>query len=188
MNTTKLEILNIAQSMIQLYGYHGFSYKDLSAKVGIKNASIHYYFPTKSDLVSAVIDHQLEEISTLAKPIIKNPGTLSEKCGGLLDCLLSLTFDDNLKMCLGGILAAEILSLPKTVQKDVQKFFTQLSVLLHETVKSCDDFDSDTFDMDTFVHTQLIQLEGALILTRVFNSNHYIECYRKSISQLSVRQ
>ena len=49
-----LEIMSTAQELIQNKGYNGFSFRDVADAVGIKSASIHYHFPTKSDLVKEI--------------------------------------------------------------------------------------------------------------------------------------
>jgi len=47
-------------------GLHGFSYRDISEPMGVKNAAIHYHFPNKMDLIKALIDenHQVLRRST----------------------------------------------------------------------------------------------------------------------------
>lgn len=55
MKTTKSEIVRIADELIRTKGYNAFSYSDISECLKIKNASIHYYFPAKSDLGVEVI-------------------------------------------------------------------------------------------------------------------------------------
>ncbi|HOO46688.1 MAG TPA: TetR/AcrR family transcriptional regulator [Deltaproteobacteria bacterium] len=47
---TKQKILDIAESLLAKKGFNGFSYKHISSLLGIKNAAVHYHFPTKSDL------------------------------------------------------------------------------------------------------------------------------------------
>ncbi|MFV2060947.1 MAG: TetR/AcrR family transcriptional regulator [Gammaproteobacteria bacterium] len=53
--STKEKILNIASKILQDRGYNGFSYSHISKQLGIRNAAIHYHFPTKSDLGNAMI-------------------------------------------------------------------------------------------------------------------------------------
>lgn len=43
-------LLEIADTLIGKYGFEGFSYADLAKEMGIRKASIHYHFPTKTDL------------------------------------------------------------------------------------------------------------------------------------------
>jgi len=47
---TKQKILDIAESLLGKRGFNGFSYKHISSLLGIKNAAVHYHYPTKSDL------------------------------------------------------------------------------------------------------------------------------------------
>ncbi|MEQ9166849.1 MAG: TetR/AcrR family transcriptional regulator [Fulvivirga sp.] len=53
---TKTEIMDLAEQLIRSRGYNSFSYKDISSALNLKNAAIHYYFPAKHDLGSAIIN------------------------------------------------------------------------------------------------------------------------------------
>jgi TetR/AcrR family transcriptional repressor of nem operon len=48
-------IMDIAEHLIMSRGFNRFSYKDISTEMNVKNAAIHYYFPSKDDLGVAVI-------------------------------------------------------------------------------------------------------------------------------------
>lgn len=48
-------IMDIAEHLIMSRGFNRFSYKDISTKMRVKNAAIHYHFPSKNDLGLAVI-------------------------------------------------------------------------------------------------------------------------------------
>jgi TetR/AcrR family transcriptional repressor of nem operon len=48
--TTKTTLLDVAEELLLTRGYNGFSYNDIAEKVGIRKASIHYHFPSKSGL------------------------------------------------------------------------------------------------------------------------------------------
>ena len=45
------QLLEHTLVLIRRRGFNGFSYRDLAELVGVKTSSIHYYFPTKDDLV-----------------------------------------------------------------------------------------------------------------------------------------
>ncbi len=55
LSNTYDEILNSAEKLIVSGGYNGFSYADIAAVVGIRKASIHHHFPSKVDLVRALV-------------------------------------------------------------------------------------------------------------------------------------
>ena len=46
----KQEIIEHAADLLQTQGFENFSYRDLSERLGITKASIHYHFPKKEDL------------------------------------------------------------------------------------------------------------------------------------------
>lgn len=56
MSETRTDILNLAEKLIRQRGYNAFSYKDISVPLQIKNAAVHYHFPTKADLGVAIIE------------------------------------------------------------------------------------------------------------------------------------
>lgn len=64
--TTREQIIDTAFGLMLQRGMNGFSYRDISEPLGIRNAAIHYHFPSKMDLVKALIEenHQLLKRST----------------------------------------------------------------------------------------------------------------------------
>jgi TetR/AcrR family transcriptional regulator, transcriptional repressor for nem operon len=60
MSNTKEKIIYLADELIRGRGYNAFSYYDISKTIGIKNAAIHYHFPTKTDLAVAVVEDHIK--------------------------------------------------------------------------------------------------------------------------------
>lgn len=65
-SNTREQIIDKAFQLMLQRGMNGFSYRDISEPLGVKNAAIHYHFPNKTDLIKALIDenHQLLRRST----------------------------------------------------------------------------------------------------------------------------
>ena len=63
---TREQIIDTALKLLLQRGMNGFSYRDISEPLGVKNAAIHYHFPSKADLVEALVDesHQMLKRST----------------------------------------------------------------------------------------------------------------------------
>ena len=61
LSSTADDILACARSLIIMGGYNGFSYADIEAVVGIRKASIHHHFPSKVDLVRALVFRYRED-------------------------------------------------------------------------------------------------------------------------------
>ena len=57
---TATRILDVAEELVQTRGLNAMSYADISARVGITNASLHYHFPAKADLAIALVDRYSE--------------------------------------------------------------------------------------------------------------------------------
>ena len=60
-SSTRDQIIDKAFQLMLQRGLNGFSYRDISGPLGVKNAAIHYHFPNKMDLIKALIDenHQV---------------------------------------------------------------------------------------------------------------------------------
>ncbi|MEM8806676.1 MAG: TetR/AcrR family transcriptional regulator [Cyanobacteria bacterium P01_G01_bin.38] len=114
------EILTVAQDLIQTRGYNGFSYRDIAAAIGIKSASIHYHFPTKGDLGRAVAarycDRFDQALSALAADSVR------DQLEGYA-ALFRDTLVDRGRLCLCGMLAGEVETVPAAVKVEVARFF-----------------------------------------------------------------
>jgi len=118
---TLIKILDVAEARIRSNGYNDFSFRDIATDVGIKSASVHYHFPTKTDLgvrvtrrYSARFLHYLGD----AKDKNTEPKILLKR---YIDGYKKLLVDDE-AMCLCGMLGAEFSSLPKSVGDEVKRF------------------------------------------------------------------
>ena len=115
------QILDHAITLIMLRGYNGFSYRDLSNLVGVKTSSIHYYFPSKDDLVLEAVDAYSNEVFNALQGVdVSLPADAKlSKYAKLFGRILG----DGNQICLCGMLAADIESLPDTIRQAVQAFF-----------------------------------------------------------------
>jgi TetR/AcrR family transcriptional regulator, transcriptional repressor for nem operon len=119
--TVREQILDHAITLIMLHGYNGFSYRDLSSLVGVKTSSIHYYFPSKDDLVLEAVNVYSNEVFNALQSVdasLPADAKLSKYAK-----LFGRTLGDGNQICLCGMLAADIGSLPDTIRQAVQAFF-----------------------------------------------------------------
>lgn len=114
---------------MQTRGYHAFSYADISEEVGIRKASIHYYFPGKSDLGAALASRYREDFAVkVARIAAQTPGAgeqLQRYAQVFRDILRGAGPFDAGRICLCGVLAAEWQGLPPAVRAQVQMFFAE---------------------------------------------------------------
>ena len=65
MRDTRTEILELGEMLIRTKGYHSFSYADIAKTLSIKNAAIHYHFPSKSDLGTTILQSVINNVELL---------------------------------------------------------------------------------------------------------------------------
>lgn len=121
------EILRCARALIIKGGYNSFSYADISAVVGIRNASIHHHFPSKSDLVQKLVAQYRQEaeagIAELERNISDPLEQLRAYIGYWEGCIAEATHP----FCVCALLASEIPVLPEAVALEVRAHFRSLS-------------------------------------------------------------
>ena len=114
MPTKRDEILDTAERMIRTAGYNGFSTRDVANAVGIKAASVHYYFPTKSDIGVAVTERYTERfLDQLGDPEAFE-GRQKKTIEHYVDAFRQALVRDG-NVCLCAVLGAEIGGLPMEV-------------------------------------------------------------------------
>jgi TetR/AcrR family transcriptional regulator, transcriptional repressor for nem operon len=112
-------LLDAAAELVQTRGYNGFSFHDLAATVGIKTASIHYHFPTKGKLGEALAKRYREDFMTaLGEPEAFAPASQIDRYIGLFGKTLREG-----RMCLCGIVGAEVDCVPTDVRQEIKAFF-----------------------------------------------------------------
>lgn len=180
-NTTKERILTEAEALIQTKGYNAFSFKDIATVINIKTASIHYHFPSKEALGVAVIAWHADKIAGVLLEI-NNDRSLSirGKVQKFFDAVLMLTFNTENKMCLGGMFASDLQSLPVAIQNQVKKFFSMILDWLEELLI----VNGLPKEASLSIAKQIIALlEGALLLARLYGDATFLEEVRLYIEQ-----
>jgi len=135
-------IMAVARETAQAQGYNGLSFRELAKKVGIKSASIHYYFPTKGDLGAALARRYTKDASDAFEVLLaesRDPATCLRKYTEAFRIALE---NDN-RMCLCGIMAAEYDALPEAVKDEVRAFADVNVAWLAKVLSTLDAF-SDT--------------------------------------------
>ncbi|GGC94513.1 TetR/AcrR family transcriptional regulator [Undibacterium terreum] len=123
---TKKTIMAVAKSAVQARGYSALSFRDLAKEVGIKSSSIHYYFPTKGDLGSALAREYTDEFLAYLNGLLSDSQDWKLCIDGYADVFRQTLLREN-RMCMGGILAAERPELAPEVKAEIERF-TELIV------------------------------------------------------------
>ncbi len=165
MISTRRKIVVIADQLIRSKGYSAFSYADIAQRLNLKNAAIHYHFPSKSDLGLAVIRESQEKFAE------------SRETWTHLKALDRLTafiemYHKNSKnncICFVGALGTDITILPENMKEALQKAHLDIKTWLMNTLeegKQKKEFDyHDTTDALSDLITS--SLMASLILSRI---------------------
>ncbi len=114
-------ILVAAKEAAMAYGYGGINFRDLAEAVGIKAASINYYFANKAILGEAVARRYWEDIARDLEAISANAESPIEALRQYPG-IFRLSLERNNRMCLSSFMATEYDALPEQVLKEVQAF------------------------------------------------------------------
>jgi TetR/AcrR family transcriptional repressor of nem operon len=166
--TTRDHVLDVAERLAQTRGFNGFSYADIAAELGITKASLHYHFPTKTDLGCALIDRYglrfrgaLDQISATGRP-----------AAGQLESYVQLYADvlRSDRLCLCGMLAAEYSTLPAPLRRAIRGFFEDNEAWLARLLESGRRAGVLTFDgaATEAANALTCTLEGAMLLARSY--------------------
>jgi TetR/AcrR family transcriptional repressor of nem operon len=116
LNPTNQQILHYAGHFLQCRGYNGFSYKDISQKLGIKNASIHHYYPKKEDLVAALLEEKRKNLSGSIAQMVESKKSAREQLQYYFDYALQ-EFEEGKSICPPGSVIMDFEELPEKVKK-----------------------------------------------------------------------
>lgn len=118
---TAERILDITQRLIQTRGYSRFSYADVASEVGVTKATLHYHFASKADLGQAVLDRYLAQFYEAMEGIDASESDGLGRFEAYVDLYRQVLRGE--RMCLCGMLAAEIELLPPAMRVVVSEFF-----------------------------------------------------------------
>jgi TetR/AcrR family transcriptional regulator, transcriptional repressor for nem operon len=116
-------IVDAAEALLQQHGYNGFSYDDIAKIVGIKKPSVHHHFATKAELVAVTVQRYTHRFS---EQLLNIEGSDAAGVDRLLSyaALFENTYAINKRICVCGMLGAEMQALPDVVAVEVAEFFT----------------------------------------------------------------
>lgn len=165
---TRKQILDCAENLMLERSFNAFSYQHIARQLGVKNAAIHYHFPSKTDLGVAVIQRYRRRFLRWAGEQEKLTADPWLKLEWYLD-LTTRYYHENQKICPSGVLSAEFNVLPEEMRRETDGF-------VHELYDWClrilrDGVEQGYFrfagSLEDKALTILSALQGALQLARI---------------------
>lgn len=177
MNTqtnTAQQILEITLGLMIERGYNAFSYADISERMEIRKASIHYHFPTKSDLGRSVVAYYRVMAQQGLNQIDRTTSDPGEKLA-----IYTENFYRQMKeaqfFCLCTLLATELPTLPESIRDEIEGYFREHTAWFAKLLASGRAQGLFTFGSDATIKAQsvLAAIQGAMIAARAYQDPEY---------------
>jgi TetR/AcrR family transcriptional repressor of nem operon len=103
---TREQIVDTALQLLMQRGMNGFSYRDISEPLGIKNAAVHYHFPSKAKLIKSVIKESHQALRRKTAEFMAYGGPALPQLEGLFEFTLKQC-ECGMPVCLAGALSVD---------------------------------------------------------------------------------
>jgi TetR/AcrR family transcriptional repressor of nem operon len=165
---TASRILDVAERLVQIRGFNGFSYADVAAELKITKAALHYHFAGKAELGEALLARYAARFAQALAAVDTDLTTAPAKLDGYAGLYLEVLRQR--RMCLCGMLAAEYQTLPAGMQEAVISFFDQNETWLERVVARGREDGSLHFAGTARDTARMIVsgLEGAMLVARPY--------------------
>jgi TetR/AcrR family transcriptional regulator, transcriptional repressor for nem operon len=167
---TANRIIATGRQLIMRRGYNGFSYADIAEAIDIRKASVHHHFPTKTDLVIAVLNEWREALEADVESLQASGADAIAQLRAYIGHWERCIADDTAPFCVAGMLGAELPSLPEEVAQGVKTFFDHLTSWLEQVLES--GVKNGLIKLDVSVQTAAATLMsvvyGAMLAARVY--------------------
>jgi len=118
---TATRILDVAERLVQVRGFNGFSYADVAAELQITKAALHYHFAGKAELGEALVARYAARFAEALARVEARRADASARLDAYADLYLDVLRQQ--RMCLCGMMAAEFETLPGPMRDAVVRFF-----------------------------------------------------------------
>jgi TetR/AcrR family transcriptional regulator, transcriptional repressor for nem operon len=185
---TATRVLDIAERLVQVRGFNGFSYADIAGELGITKAALHYHFAGKADLGEALITRYTSKFAEALAVVDTTAPDAAARLAGYADLYLQVLRNE--RMCLCGMLAAEYQTLPQAMQDAVMRFFDQnerwLEGVLEEgRAEGVLEFAGPARGTARFI---IGSLEGAMLIARPYGDNARFQAMVDSVLGSLIRR
>jgi len=170
------KIVQAADQLFYLHGYHQTSFSDIADETGIPRGNFYYYFKTKDDILTAVLDFRTQLIEQLLEACEQHSTDAREQLLYLVEILVRE--EDNIIKygCPIGTMSAELSKSSLTMQQQVAAIFEKLRLWIAQKLSGAGFADrAEMLSMDI-----LARLQGTTVLANVY---HDAEFLRRNAAQ-----
>lgn len=180
MNSTAERLLQRAEESIRTHGYSGLSFRTLADEVGIKSASVHYHFPTKTHLGVAVASRYQGRFAQALEQITAADISAQAQLQRFVDIYRSELRAGNNRLSICMMLAAEKDSLPDEVNRCVVSFYQLNLQWLQQRLQRLGD------NAPKQRAQQILSLlQGAVLGAKTLDNSDYFEAAAAAVMHLT---
>ncbi len=171
---TKRAILDLAESLLQDKGFNGFSYAHIASELGVKNAAIHYHFPSKEDLGCAIVQRYRDRFQLWVNNARVKDLSPQEKLDWFFNIYANMRADHG-KVCIAGALETEFNSIPDALRQQTESLTGELLSWLASTLEEGRDAGVFQFNGQPVDKAALIlsSVQGALQMARALGTDKF---------------
>jgi AcrR family transcriptional regulator len=119
MSVTREKILELGENLIRTKGYNAFSYQDISSELGIRNAAIHYYFPSKKNLGTSIVKTNIQRFEEMVENMQSRSFDEWQQLGVFIKIYIKSHREK--KKCVVGSFSPDFKTLDESTQKELKR-------------------------------------------------------------------
>lgn len=187
-NNTREQIIDKAFQLMLQRGLNGFSYRDISEPLGVKNAAIHYHFPNKMDLIKALIDENHLVLRRSTSEFMAYGGPARPQLEGLFAFTLNQC-QCGRPICMVGALAIDYDDLTDEIKNANDRFMKDSVNWLTRVMEIGRDQEEFHFDGDAASKAVsiLAMIQGARQLARVHGLDYLEKIFDQIRTDLGIK-
>ena len=177
---TRDQIMDRAALLLTSRGFNGFSYRDISSHLGVKNAAIHYHFPAKKDLALALVDEYRKVLRSGTSEFMAYGGSALVQLEGFF-AFTTKQCHVGRCICPFGAFSVDYGDLPEDLRKATEKFMDETIMWLSRVMEVGRDESEFNFTGDARAKalTILAALQGARQMARIHGMELLDDVVRK---------
>lgn len=182
-NSTRERLVAAARTLFWTHGYAATGIAQILKEANANSGSLYYFFPTKEDLLVAVLEWYRENLwPAVVQPVFDRVTDPIERIFGILDGYRQgLLFTECQRGCPIGNLALELADSHPAARELLAINFTGWRNAIEECLCAAAGRLPASFDKDQLALFVLTTMEGAVMLARAYRS---IEPYDAAVTQL----
>lgn len=175
-SNSKEVIIQAADQLFYVRGYNQTSFSDIATETGIPRGNFYYYFKTKDEILTAVLEYRKQQIEMMLEACDQSSDDVKAQLLFLVDVLVRE--EDNIIKygCPIGTLSSELSKSAVDLQKQVTIIFETMRVWIDSKL-SVAGFSHRSRALSMEV---LSRLQGTTVLANVY---HDVEFLRRSAKQ-----